>query len=63
MLKNDVIPWKKNQKVYPLVKSVVAKAKANHQSQRSLCQNNPNKILLKVGKSLGTTKNSLEVIL
>ena len=62
MLKNDVITWKKSKHLLPLVKNVVAITKANHQSQKFLCQNNPNKILLKVTKYLGTSKSSLEVI-
>ena len=46
-----------------MVKNVVSMAEVSHQSQKSLCQNNPNKILLKVRKYLGTRKNSLEVII
>ena len=62
MLKNDAITWKKS-KIYALVKNVVSMAEVSHQSQKILCQNNPNKILLKVRKYLGTCKNSLEVVL
>ena len=62
MLKNGVITWKTSRNC-PLVKNVVAMANASHQSPKFLCQNNPNKILLKVRKYLGTNKNSLEVIL
>ena len=60
MLKNDVII---RHNMLPLGKNVVAMAKASHQSQKVLCQNNPNRILLKVTKYLGTSKSSLEVIL
>ena len=63
MLKNDVIIWKKRKKLLPLGKNAVAMAKVNHQSQKVICQNNPNRILLKVTKYLGTSKSSLEVIL
>ena len=63
MLKNDVMAWKKSKSLLPLVKNVVAMAKASHQFQKCLCQNNPNKILLKVTKYLGTCRSSLEAIL
>ena len=49
MFKNDVITWKKSKDYY--------------QSQIFLCQNSPNKVLLKVTKYLGSSKSSLEVIL
>ena len=63
MLKNDVMAWKKSKNLLPLVKNAVAMAKASHKFQKCLCQNNPNKILLKVTKYLGTSRSSLEAIL
>ena len=63
MPENDIIIWKKSEKLLPLIKNLVAKALASHQSQKFLCQNNPNKIKLNVTKYLGTSKSSLEVIL